>query len=141
MRGGEAVLEAILDALPSAEIFTLFHFAGSVSPKIESRTIHTSSLQTLAPRVKDYRHLLPLFPRAVAAWDLRPFDLVVSSSHCVAKGVDPRGRPHLCYCHTPMRYIWDRFDDYFPPSRPLRRAAMVTLAPWLRRWDCEPRRA
>jgi glycosyltransferase involved in cell wall biosynthesis len=135
MRGGEAVLEAILDALPEAELFTLFHFKGSMSAKIESRTIHTSSLQKLAMRASDYRHLLPLYPRAAREFDLRGFDLIVSSSHCVAKGVDARGKRHLSYCHTPMRYIWDRFDDYFPRSKPLRRAAMVSIAAWLRRWD------
>jgi glycosyltransferase involved in cell wall biosynthesis len=135
MRGGESVLEAILDVVPGAELFTLFHFRGSVSPKIESHTIHTSSVQQLAERVSDYRTLLPLFPRAVREWDLGGFDLVISSSHCVAKGVDAKGRPHLCYCHTPMRYIWDRFDDYFPRTKLLRRAAMMSLAPWLRRWD------
>lgn len=135
MRGGEAVLEGILDALPAAEIFTLFHFAGSVSAKIESRTIHTSSLQRLARRVSDYRQLLPLFPRAAREWDLGAYDLIVSSSHCVAKGVAAKGKPHLSYCHTPMRYIWDRFDDYFPRHKPLRRAAAQSVAPWLRRWD------
>ncbi|MBV8516339.1 MAG: glycosyltransferase [Acidobacteria bacterium] len=135
MRGGEAVLEAILDALPSAELFTLFHFPGSVSAKIESRTIHTSELQPLARRARDYRTLLPLFPRAVRRWDFREFDLIVSSSHCVAKGIDARGKPHLSYCHTPMRYIWDRFDDYFPRKNMLRRAAAQSIAPWLRRWD------
>lgn len=135
MRGGESVLEAILDVLPGADIYTLFHFPGSVSPRIESHTIRTSSLQSLAARASDYRPLLPLFPRAVREWDLSPYDLIVSSSHCVAKGVDAKGRPHLCYCHTPMRYIWDRFDDYFPRAKPLRRAAMMSLAPWLRRWD------
>src|SRR5688500_1299071 len=135
MRGGESVLEAILEALPQAEIFTLFHFKGSVSPAIESRRIHTSGLQSIARRVGDYRRLLPLFPGAVRRWDLRDFDLIVSSSHCVAKGVNALGKPHLCYCHTPMRYIWDRFDDYFPRSRPLRRAAAMSIAPWLRRWD------
>lgn len=135
MRGGEAVLEAILDALPSAELFTLFHFPGSVSAKIESRTIHTSELQPLARRARDYRTLLPLFPRAVRRWDFRDFDLLVSSSHCVAKGIDARGKPHLSYCHTPMRYIWDRFDDYFPRKNMLRRAAAQSIAPWLRRWD------
>jgi glycosyltransferase involved in cell wall biosynthesis len=135
MRGGEAVLEAILDALPEAEIFTLFHLRGSVSQKIESRVIHTSPLQSLAEKTSDYRRLLPLYPRAVRQWDFTGFDLIVSSSHCVAKGVDARGIRHLCYCHTPMRYIWDRFDDYFPSSKPLQRAAMMSLAPWLRRWD------
>ncbi len=135
MRGGEAVLEAILDALPGAELFTLFHFRGSVSEKIESRTIHTSSLQRIARRVKDYRTLLPLFPRAIRQFDLSGFDVVVSSSHCVAKGVDARGKPHLCYCHTPMRYVWDRFDDYFPRSRRIVRGAARVVAGRLRRWD------
>lgn len=135
MRGGEAVLEAILGLLPDAEIFTLFHFPGLVSETIEAHPIHTTSLQKLVTRVNDYRQLLPLYPRAVREWDLSRFDLVVSSSHCVVKGVDAKGKPHLCYCHTPMRYIWDRFDDYFPRSKPLRRAAAMTVAPWLRRWD------
>lgn len=135
MRGGEAILEGILDALPEAEIFTLFHFPGSVSQKIESRTIHTSRIQPLALNAGDYRHLLPLFPHAVRQWDFSAYDLIVSSSHCVVKGIDARRKPHLCYCHTPMRYIWDRFDDYFPRTRPLRRAAAMSLAPWLRRWD------
>lgn len=135
MRGGEAVLEAILDVLPTAEIFTLFHFPGSVSARIESRVIHTSGLQQLAARSDDYRRLLPLFPRAARSWDFSGYDLIVSSSHCVAKGIAARGKPHLCYCHTPMRYIWDRFDDYFPRSKPLQRAAMMSLAPFLRRWD------
>lgn len=135
MRGGEAVLEGILELFPEAEIFTLFHFPGSVSKEIESRVIHTSSIQRLAAGASDYRRYLPLFPRAIREWDLGGFELIVSSSHCVAKGVDAKGVPHLCYCHTPMRYIWDRFDDYFPRSKPLRRAAMMSVAPWLRRWD------
>jgi glycosyltransferase involved in cell wall biosynthesis len=135
MRGGEEVLEAILSLFPQADIFTLFHFAGSVSPAIEAHAIHTSSLQRSARRIGNYRNLLPLFPRAIRQFNLTGYDLVISSSHCVAKGVDPKGVPHLCYCHTPMRYIWDRFDDYFPPSKPLHRAAARSIAPWLRRWD------
>ncbi|MFZ2493301.1 MAG: glycosyltransferase, partial [Thermoanaerobaculia bacterium] len=135
MRGGEAVLEAILELFPDAEIYTLFHLRGSVSSQIEERVIHTSSLQPLAEKAGDYRRLLPLFPRAARAWDLSGYDLIISSSHCVAKGVRAVGRPHLCYCHTPMRYIWDRFDDYFPRTKPLQRAAMMAIAPFLRRWD------
>jgi glycosyltransferase involved in cell wall biosynthesis len=133
MRGGEAVLEGILEIVPHAEIFTLFHFHGSVSAAIESHPIHTTTLQRLASRVSDYRTLLPLYPRAVRQWDLSGFDLVISSSHAVAKGVDARGKPHLCYCHTPMRYVWDRFDDYFP--RGAKRMIMRPLAASLRRWD------
>jgi glycosyltransferase involved in cell wall biosynthesis len=135
MRGGEKVLEAILDIAPQADLFTLFHFAGTVSPTIESRRIVVSGLQPAATSVSDYRRLLPLFPRAVAEWDFGGYDLVVSSSHCVAKGVETGGVPHVCYCHTPMRYVWDRFDDYFPPSRPLLRLAASVTAGFLREWD------
>src|SRR5262249_4719940 len=97
MRGGEAVLEGILEVVPEAEIFTLFHFPGTVSAAIESHPIHTTALQRLASRVSDYRTLLPLFPRAVRQWDLSAFDVVISSSHAVAKGANARGKPHLCY--------------------------------------------
>jgi glycosyltransferase involved in cell wall biosynthesis len=137
MRGGEAVLEGILDALPEADLYTLFHFRGTVSPGIESRPIRTSFLQRAARRVADYRKLLPLFPRAIRSFDLREYDVIVSSSHCVAKGVRALGKPHLSYCHTPMRYIWDRFDDYFPRSKPIQRAGAKIVAARLRKWDVE----
>jgi glycosyltransferase involved in cell wall biosynthesis len=140
MRGGEKVLEAILDLFPSAEIFTLFHLSGTVSEKVESFPIHVSGLQKVVRWTSDYRRLLPLFPRAVRDWELRDFDLVLSSSHCVAKGVDPGDAVHVCYCHTPMRYVWDRFDDYFPRSRPLLRAAVSIARPYLQRWDVDTAR-
>jgi len=135
MRGGEKVLEAILELTPGADLFTLFHYPGSVSPAIEQHRIVTSRLQKLAPAAGDYRRLLPFFPAAVAAWNFAGYDLVVSSSHCVAKGVDPAGAPHVCYCHTPMRYIWDRFDDYFPPERPALRLVAGIVSRFLREWD------
>ncbi|MCA1734149.1 MAG: glycosyltransferase family 4 protein, partial [Acidobacteria bacterium] len=134
-RGGEHVLEAILELFPWATIFTLFHFPGSVSPAIERHLIRTSRLQRLSTRVGNYRYLLPLFPWAVSEWDLSDYDLVISSSHAVAKGVRTGSTPHVCYCHTPMRYIWDRFDDYFPPQSPVKRFAAVTLAGPMREWD------
>src|SRR5690606_21256241 len=137
MRGGERVLEALIRLWPDAEIFTLLHLRGSVSPLIEERPIHTSFIDRLPGASKRYRNLLPLFPAAIERFDLRGFDLVVSSSHCVAKGVRPAGAPHLCYCHTPMRYVWDLYDDYFGRGRaalPVR-MAMPPIAAWLRRWD------
>jgi len=134
MRGGEKVLEAILSLVPGAEIFTLFHSPDSVSRAIESHRIHVSPLDRLTRISGDYRRLLPLFPWAVERWRLDDFELVVSSSHCAAKGVRTRG-PHVSFCHTPMRYIWDRFDDYFPPSNPVLRVVASTISPMLRRWD------
>jgi len=138
MRGGEKVLLSLARLFPDAPIFTLLHVPGSVAPELEAREIRTSFVQRL-PGVKTrYRHYLPLFPAAVESFDLAGFDLVLSSSHCVAKGVRPApGARHLCYCHTPMRYVWDRYDDYFGPGRasPLARLAIRPVAAWLRAWD------
>lgn len=138
MRGGEQVLEGLLELFPHAEIFTLVHVPGSVSPRIEARPIHTPRLGRLRLAGRYYRYALPLMPALVERFDLRGFDLIISSSHCVAKGVrPPPGVPHLCYCHTPMRYVWDQYDAYFGPGRasvPVR-AAMRVVAPRLRAWD------
>lgn len=135
MRGGEKVLEAILGVFPEAELFTLFHFRGKVSEQIESHRIHTSWLQRMASLVPNYRYLLPLFPAAIRTWDLSRYDLVISSSHCVAHGVRTGAATHVSYCHTPMRYVWDRFDDYFPPSRKWMRLVASPMARLLQRWD------
>jgi glycosyltransferase involved in cell wall biosynthesis len=138
MRGGEKVLLSLLRLFPDAPIFTLLHVSGSVAPEIEAREIRTSFVQRLPAVEKRYRHYLPLFPRAAESFDLRGFDLVVSSSHCVAKGVRPApGARHICYCHTPMRYVWDRYDDYFGPGRLslLGRLVVPRVAARLRAWD------
>ena len=118
MRGGEKCLEVLCKLYPSADLFTLLHIPGSVSQTIESHSIHTSFIQNL-PFVKSkYRYYLPLMPFAIESFDFRKYDLVLSSSHCVAKSVKPRpGSLHICYCHTPMRYIWDQFDQYFGRSK------------------------
>jgi glycosyltransferase involved in cell wall biosynthesis len=138
MRGGEKVLEGIAERFPGAEVFTLVHRRGSVSAVLEARPIHTSYVQRLPGVTRHYRKYLPLFPPAITRFDLSGFDLVISSSHCVAKGVRvPRGIPHVCYCHTPMRYIWNHFDAYFGPGRApwWVRAAMAVTVERLRRWD------
>lgn len=114
MRGGERVLEEFCSLFPDATIFTLFHERGSASPRIESHPIRSSFLNRLPGARKRYRSLLPLFPLAVSRFDLRGFDLIISNSHAVAKGIrKPAGSTHLCYCLTPMRYIWETQADYF----------------------------
>src|SRR5688572_17623834 len=135
MRGGEKVLEAILELFPSADLYTLFHLPGSVSPQIERHPIITSPLQKWATKAGDYRRLLPFYPSAIRGWDFSGYDLIISSSHCVAKGVRGKSIPHVSYCHTPMRYIWDRFDDYFPWRQPFKRLAGTAVALPLRAWD------
>ena len=138
MRGGEKVLEVLCERFPDAELFTLLHVRGSVSPTIERLPIHTSALQWL-PGVKHYyRECLLLFPLLIERFDLNRFDLVVSTSHCVAKSaVAAPHAVHICYCLTPMRYAWDQFDAYFGPQRLGRpaSAAMRVVMNRLARWD------
>jgi glycosyltransferase involved in cell wall biosynthesis len=138
MRGGEKVLLSLCRLFPDAPIFTLLHVEGTLAPELEARDIRTSFVQRLPAAARRYRSYLPLFPSAAASWDLSGFDLVVSSSHCVAKGARvPPGALHVCYCHTPMRYVWDRFDDYFGAGRVPRLAgwAIGVVAEGLRAWD------
>jgi glycosyltransferase involved in cell wall biosynthesis len=137
-RGGEAVLEALVSLFPDSDVFTLVHRKGSVPAAIEARPIHVSPLQRIPGVLNHYRGLLPLMPAAIGALDVRGFELVISSSHCVAKGVRvPPGTPHLSYVHTPMRYMWDLFDTYFGPGRaslPVRLGAHL-VRPGLQAWD------
>src|SRR5579884_2264232 len=133
MRGGEKVLESILTVFPAADIFTLFHERGKVSSFIESHQIVTSGLNRIPGIYRLYRNLLPLFPRAVEAWDFSGYNLVISSSHAVAKGVDTGTTPHVCYCHTPMRYIWDAEEDY--RMNVLTRPVFQAFRGYLRQWD------
>jgi glycosyltransferase involved in cell wall biosynthesis len=137
MRGGERCLEVFAELFPQADLYTLLHVPGATSDVIERRRIVTSFIQRLPDAARRYRAYLPLFPAAVARFDLRGYDLVLSSSHCVAKAVrPPPGGLHLCYCFTPMRYVWDLYDDYFGRNAgALTRVLMPPLAAALRRWD------
>jgi glycosyltransferase involved in cell wall biosynthesis len=138
MRGGEKVLEVLCELYPDADLYTLFHKPGSVSPLIERRRIETSFVQHLPFAASRYRWYLPLFPLAVTGFDFRGYDLVISTSHCAVKAIKaPPHVPHICYCHSPMRYAWDQFDAYFGPdrvgplsSRFLYRPIMTALAHW-----------
>src|SRR5690606_33743027 len=112
MRGGESVLEAILELYPNAEIFTFICEPDKISEKIKRHPIHTSRMQTLPGGVKNYRYYLPMMPKMIEKFDLRGYDLIISSSHAVAKGIrKPQSATHVSYVHAPMRYVWDRFED------------------------------
>lgn len=140
MRGGEKVLEALFGLYPDADLFTLVHRRGSVSPLIEDRRVGRSFVDRLPMAATRYREYLPLMPVAIEQFGFDTYDLVISSSHCVAKSVVVPGRTtHICYCHSPMRYAWDQFGAYFGPDRVGRvasaglRRAMAALARWDRR--------
>lgn len=137
MRGGERCLEVFCELFPDADLYTLLHNSGSVSPRIESMRIHTSFLQSLPGIEKYYRYYLPLMPWAIGSFNLKDYDLVLSSSHCVAKGIRITGNGrHICYCFTPMRYIWDQFDIYFSSrNRWTQSLFMRLLRPYLQNWD------
>src|SRR5882724_9867088 len=135
MRGGEKVLEALCRLLPDADIFTLFYAPDSVSETIRSHKVTTSFLQPLR---RHHRSLLPLMPMALENFDLRGYDLVISSESGPAKGVIvPSDARHICYCHTPMRYLWDLYPAYLHEwTRPAwKRAMMAPVANYLRLWD------
>jgi glycosyltransferase involved in cell wall biosynthesis len=138
MRGGEKVLESLCRLFPHADLLTLVHVKGTVSPTIENRRIRTSFVQTFPLPGRLYRHYLPFYPSAIECFDLDDVDLVVSTSHCAAKSVVPTGRAtHICYCHSPMRYAWDQFDAYFGRERvgPVGHALARPVMAWLARWD------
>ena len=134
-RGGEKVVEALCRLLPQADIFTLFCDPRSLTEELGRHRITTSFLNPLR---RGYRSLLPLMPMALESFDLRGYDLVISSESGPAKGVILSSRTHhICYCHTPMRYLWDLYHDYrneWTKSR-LKRAAMTPLTNYLRLWD------
>lgn len=137
-RGGERVLEALCEIFPNAPIYTLIHEPGSTSALIERHPIHTSFLQKIPGITTHYRKFLPLFPRAAESLRIpEDTDLVVSSSHCVIKGVrKPARAKHLCYIHSPMRYLYDQYDVYFGPGAPaLHRWGMQVFRRSLTRWD------
>jgi len=114
MRGGEKVLEVLTELFPEAHIYTLLYEPAKISPVIKKLQIHTSFIQHLPFHRRYYRWYLPLFPFAVSRFKLSDYDLVISTSHCVAKGARvPNGIVHICFCFTPMRYVWDFSKEYF----------------------------
>ena len=136
MRGGEKVIEAICDLFPGADIFTLVYDPAEISDKIRGHKITTSFLQKIPGSKRRYQSMLPLMPFALESFDLSGYDLVISSESGPAKGIiPPPHAKHICYCHSPMRYIWDQYNQYRSASGFFARAAMSLFAPPLRVWD------
>ncbi|WP_252107289.1 MULTISPECIES: glycosyltransferase [unclassified Halomonas] len=138
--GAEKALAELLNCFPQAELFTTVNFLEKRNiPALTNRVIHTSFIQRLPFVRKRYRHYLPLMPLAVEQFDLKGFDLVLSSSHAVAKGVLPDPNAvHICYCYSPMRYAWDMQHQYLRESGKAR-GVMSWIMRWqlhrLRQWD------
>lgn len=138
MRGGEKCLEILCELFPDADLYTLLHIKGKMSEQIEGMNIITSFLQKLPFVEKRYRYYLPIMPFAIERFDMSRYDLIISSSHCVAKGIVKRPATcHICYCHTPMRYIWDMYHHYFGNGRLgwLSGKTIPLFRDYLRKWD------
>ena len=139
MRGGEKCLEVFCELYPEADLYTLVYVPESISQTIRRMNIHTSWLNRLPLAQKHFRYLLPLFPHAIEQFDLGAYDLILSSSHCVAKGVFPHRALHLAYTHSPMRYVWDLHDAYLAGGNGsiMNRAGLALFRSYLRRWDVD----
>ena len=137
--GAECVLERLLTLLPQADLYSVIDtLPAQYRDGLVGRTPRTTYLQHVPHLAENYRMLLPLMPMAIKAWDFSAYDLIVSSSHAVAKGITvPPGVRHVCYCHTPMRYAWDLENAYLNTSGfsgPKAWAARQVLS-LLRAWD------
>ena len=135
MRGGERVLELLCDGFPAAPVYSLIHNPRAVSTPINRHQVRTSFLQHIPGVFRRYRYFLPLYTAAMAAQRAPAADLLISTSHCVAKGLRTRaGTKHICYCFTPMRYAWLFYDEYFG-GNPAKKFFLEPLLAHLRNWD------
>lgn len=143
MRGGEKVLEALAELYPDAVIHTLFCDRKKLSPVFQNRRIQTSFLQKLPGIKAYYRYLLPLLPWMIRTLPIEgPVDKVISSSHCVAKGIRiPAGAVHICYCHTPMRYLWGFEKDYLGNIPNLLQPLVEWVKSRLKKFDLDSNRS
>ena len=141
MRGGEKVLESLCELYPHATIYTLFARRRRLSLRLQQMNIKTSFLQWFPGIHLYYRWLLPLFPWAIRSLKISHGSLIISSSHCVSKGVSfPVGAKHICYCHTPMRYAWGFQEDYFGKFPNWIRRLLEKVMTRLRAWDLDKNR-
>ena len=138
MRGGEKCLEVFCDIFPDADLYTLICKKNSLSSSINKMHIKAAKLQSFPFVEKYYRYLLPIMPTAIEQFKLKGYDLILSSSHCVAKGIiTDKNSLHICYCHTPMRYIWDLSSQYFSKTNtgPVTRFIFPFVKKYLQNWD------
>ncbi|MBL7017122.1 MAG: glycosyltransferase [Kiritimatiellales bacterium] len=135
-RGGEKVLAKLCEQFPDADLFTHVCDPAVIPDSIRRMNIHTTFIQKLPFAKKLYKNYLPLMPLALRRLDLSGYDLIISSESGPAKGIrKPAGATHICYCHTPMRYLWDLSGEYAKNASLLQKIGMKLFLPWLRKWD------
>ena len=136
MRGGEKVLESLCRMFPQAVIYTHVYSPEKISDLIKGHEIRTTWISRLPAATRAYQKYMPLMPRALEDLDLSGFDLVISSEAGPSKGIiAPPTARHLCYCHSPIRYIWDQYHAYRRTAGAVTRVLMPPIAHRLRKWD------
>jgi glycosyltransferase involved in cell wall biosynthesis len=136
MRGGEKVIESLCRLFPDADLFTHVYDPAIISPTIKAHRIRTSFISRLPFAARNYKSYLFLMPLALEQLDLRGYDIIISSESGPAKGIiPPPGSLHICYCHSPMRYIWNMYHEYREQSDLVTRLIMPLLCHYIRNWD------
>ncbi|MEA2047052.1 MAG: glycosyltransferase [Campylobacterota bacterium] len=136
--GAEKVLRSIVNLYPDADIFSLVDFMSDEERNIiiDGKKVHTSFIQKLPYAKKQFRNYLPLFPKAIESFNLSAYDLIISSSWAVAKGVKKTpDQLHICYCHTPIRYAWDLYDEYTKDLPWLKKIVVKNILKYIKKWD------
>jgi glycosyltransferase involved in cell wall biosynthesis len=134
--GGERVVDTIASLFPNADLFTLFLDKQTLSPALQKHKITTSFLDKSPVARRAHRHFLPFYPLAVEMLNLSGYDLIITSDSGPMKGVltDPQST-HICYCHSPMRYLWDGYSAYARSMSPLTQSLFGLTAHYVRNWD------
>jgi len=138
--GAEKVLKAILEIYPDADVFSIVDFLSDVDREsvLGERCATTSFIQKLPFAKKHFRNYLPLFPKAVESFDLSSYDIIISSSWAFAKGIKKdKNQLHICYCHTPIRYAWDLYDEYTSNLAFLKKQLVKLALGYIRKWDVD----
>ncbi len=136
--GAEKVLKSILELYPTADLFSLVDF---LNPKdklevLKNKEVKTSFIQNLPFSKNKFRNYLPLFPKAIEKLDLKAYDLIISSSWAVAKGVKTHKKQiHISYCHTPIRYAWDLYDEYTSNLIQPKKFLVEQTLKYIKKWD------
>lgn len=136
--GAEKVLRGIIDIYPEADVYSLVDFLNDADRKavLDSKRAKTSFVQKLPFAKKHFRNYLPLFPIAIESFDLSSYDLIISSSWAVAKGIKKhKNQTHISYCYTPIRYAWDLYDEYTANLKQPKKFLVQTVLKYIRKWD------
>ena len=138
--GAEKVLKEIVDLYPNADIFSIVDFLDDKDRKdiIKGKKVTTTFIQKLPFAKKHFRNYLPLFPKAIESLDLSGYELIISSSWAFAKGIKKaENQIHICYCHTPIRYAWDLYDEYTSNLKQPKKILVQKTLQYIRKWDID----